>query len=66
MDELKSEIKELKTRLDKFEDECYNKEIDVDTLNTYQNLKDVIEDIIQSTSEHCEKLDKIVQELLFI
>lgn len=66
MDELKNKIGQLKSRLEKFEDECYDKDINLDVLNTYQDLKDSIEDIIQSVPIHCEKLDKIVQELLFI
>lgn len=66
MDELKSEVKQLSRELEKFENECSDKDITLEELDSYQGLKDNIQDIIQSVSDHCEQLDKIVQELLFI
>ena len=66
MDELKSEIKELNKRLESFEDECYDKDIDLDNLKSYQELRDVIGDMTQSVPSFTDQLQKIIDQLLFI
>lgn len=66
MDELKSEIKELNKRLESFEDECYDKDIDLDDLKSYQELKDVINDCVCDIPSFIDKLQKIIDQLQFI
>lgn len=66
MDELKSEIKELNKRLESFEDECYDKDIDLDNLKSYQELRDVIGDMTQSVPSFTDQLQKIIDQLQFI
>jgi len=60
MDELKSDVKELNKRLELFEDECYDKDIDLDDLKSYQELKDVINDCVLDVPYFVDKLQKII------
>lgn len=66
MDELKSDVKELNKRLESFEDECYDKDIDLDDLKSYQELKDVINDCVLDVPYFVDKLQKIIDQLSFI
>jgi len=66
MDELKSDVKELNKRLELFEDECYDKDIDLDDLKSYQELKDVINDCVLDVPYFVDKLQKIIDQLSFI
>jgi len=66
MDELKSDVKELNKRLESFEDECYDKDIDLDNLKSYQELRDVIGDMTQSVPSFTDQLQKIIDQLQFI
>mgnify|MGYP000899667908 CR=1 FL=1 len=66
MDELKSNVKELNKRLELFEDECYDKDIDLDDLKSYQELKDVINDCVLNVPSFMDKLQKIIDQLSFI
>jgi len=56
MDELKSDVEELNKRLELFEDECYDKDIDLDDLKSYQELKDVINDCVLYVPYFVDKL----------
>lgn len=66
MDELKSDVEELNKRFELFEDECYDKDIELDDLKSYQELKDVINDCVLYVPYFVDKLQKIIDQLSFI